>query len=199
MARRQQMLNCARKMLRTTSLADLSLADVAERAKVSKGSAYFFYEDVNALCAALITVIDEELQAVLREPLGNTVSSWQEIVSLLIERGCEFLDQDFAACQLIVGKDAAPALKLIDRANDVVLGRIVDEQIASRFELPPMPDRPKLFFRALELADVMLCLSMIEHGRITKEYAQEGARAAIAYLGTYLPLKLPARKAESTG
>jgi AcrR family transcriptional regulator len=195
MARRQQMLNTARKMLQTTRLADLSLGDIAKRAKVGRGSAYFFYEDVNSLCAALIGVVDGELQAVLREPLGKAPGSWQEIVNLLIDRGCEFLDKDFAACQLLVGRDAPPALKLIDRANDVVLGRIIDEQIASRFELPPMPDRPKLFFRALELVDVMLCLSMIEHGRLTKEYIQEASRAAIAYLGTYLPPKLPTRKA----
>jgi AcrR family transcriptional regulator len=191
LARRQLLLNSARKMLRTTRLADLSLGDVAKRAKVPKGSAYFFYEDINALCASLVGLMDEELQAVLREPLPPTMNSWQEIFTLLIERGCNFLENDPAASQLIVGMDATPSLKLIDRANDVVLGRIVDEQLASKFELPPMLDRPKLFFRALELADVMLCLSMIEHGRITKEYADEGCRAGLAYLGTYLPQKLP--------
>jgi AcrR family transcriptional regulator len=190
-ARRQILLNSARKMLRTTRLAELSLGDVARRAKVPKGSAYFFYKDITALCASLVGLIDEELQAALREPLPPTMNSWQEIFSLLIERGCNFLQNDPAASQLIVGMDATPSLKLIDRANDVVLGRIVDEQLASKFELPQMVDRPKLFFRALELADVMLCLSMIEHGRITKEYADEGSRAGLAYLGTYLPDKLP--------
>jgi AcrR family transcriptional regulator len=196
LARRQLLLNTARKMLRTTRLADLSLGEVAKRAKVAKGSAYFFYDDVNALCASLKALIDAEFQAVFRAPLTESVSSWQQVVRLLFYRGIEFLQNDRAACQLAIGVDASQALKRMDRANDLVLGRIIDEQISTYFELPLMPDRPKLFFRALELTDVMLSLSMIEHGKITPEYVEEGYRAAIAYLQTYIPEKAPLRRSE---
>jgi AcrR family transcriptional regulator len=195
-ARRQLLLKSARKMLRTTPLADLSLGEVAKRANVPKGSAYFFYDDINALCASLVVLLDEELQAILREPLTEKVNSWQEIVVLLLKRGSEFLQNDTAACQLLIGKDAAPALKLIDRANDVVLGRILEEQVTCKFQLPAIPDRPKLFFRAVGLADLMFCLSMIEYGKITKEYADEGCRAAVAYLGTYFAESLPKRDSD---
>jgi AcrR family transcriptional regulator len=194
LARRQLLLKSARKMLRTTPLADLSLGEVAKRAKVPKGSAYFFYEDINALCASLVVVLDLELQAVLREPLREKINSWEDIVIILMKRGGKFLQDDPAACQLLIGKDAPPSLKLIDRANDVVLGRVVEEHIASRFELPDMPDRPKLFFRAVAVADLMFSLSMIEYGKITKEYADEGCRAAVAYLGSYIPRSLPVKE-----
>jgi len=197
-ARRQLLLNTARKLLRTTRLADLSLGEIAKRAKVAKGSAYFFYDDFNALCVSLKALIDQELQDVLRAPLNESVSSWQHIVRLLFDRGIAFLQEDPAACQLAVGVDASPALKLMDRANDVALGRIIDEHISAHFQLPLMPDRPKLFFRALELADVMLSLSMIEHGKITPGYVEEGRRAAIAYLKTYIPDELPPRRLDST-
>jgi AcrR family transcriptional regulator len=189
-ARRQLLLNTARKMLRTTRLGELSLGEVARRAKVGKGSAYFFYDDVNALCASLKQLIDNELQEVLRAPLTQSVSSWQEVIRLLMHRGIAFLESDLAACQLSIGVDASPALKLMDRANDAALGRIFDEQISQQFVLPIIPDRPKLFYRALELADVMLSLSMIEHGKITPEYVEEGCRAALAYLRIYIPEKL---------
>jgi AcrR family transcriptional regulator len=197
MARRQLLLNTARRMLRTTRLADLSLGEVARRAKVAKGSAYFFYEDVNALLASLAGVIDKELQEVLREPVSGRVTSWQDIFRLMFERGVAFLESDPAACQLTIGVDTTPALKLLDRTNDIALARIFDEQISWVFELPPIPDRPKLFFRAVELADVMLCLSMVEHGRISREYVEEATRAAIAYLQTYIPPKLPRRSSET--
>ncbi len=195
-ARRQLLLNTAWKMLRTTRLADLSLGEVARRAKVGKGSAYFFYDDVNALCASLKGLIDSEFQEVLRAPLTQSVSSWQEVVRLLYHRGIAFLEDDPAACQLAIGVDASPALKLMDRANDAVLGRIFDEQISQRFVLPIIPDRPKLFFRALELTDMMLSISMLERGKITPEYIEEGYRAAIAYLQIYIPEKLPRKKSE---
>jgi AcrR family transcriptional regulator len=192
-ARRQLLLKTARSMLRTTPLADLSLGEVAKRAQVAKGSAYFFYNDINTLCANLVVVIDEELQAALREPLRDEAHTWQETMIVLFKRGCEFVQNDPVACQLLVGQHASPALKLIDRANDVILGRILEEHLASRFELPAMLDRPKLFFRAIELVDLMLSLSVIEHRKITKEYVDEGCRAAIAYLGTYFGESLPKR------
>ena len=193
-ARRQLLLSTARKMLRTTRLAELSLGEVARRAKVGKGSAYFFYEDVNALCASLKGLIDEEFQEALRAPLAQTVSSWQEVVRLLVYVGVAFLENDPAARQLAIGVDASPALKLMDRANDAVIGRVIDQQISQRFVLPLIPDRPKLFYRALELTDVMLSLSMMEHGKITPEYAEEGCRAALAYLRIYIPDDLPRRQ-----
>jgi AcrR family transcriptional regulator len=196
-ARRQLLLNTARKMLRTTRLEELSLGEVARRAKVGKGSAYFFYDDVNALCASLKQLIDNEMKEILGAPLTQSVSSWQEIIRLLMLRGIAFLESDPAACQLSIGVDASPALKLMDRANDAAAGRILDEQISQQFVLPIIPDRPKLFYRALELADVMLSLSMIEHGKITPEYVEEGCRAALAYLQIYIPEKLRRRPTEA--
>lgn len=185
-------------MLHTTRLGQLSLGEIARRAKVPKGSAYFFYEDVNALCTSLKSLVDEEMLAIFGAPITQPVRSWQEIVRLLYERGVAFLERDPAACQLAIGADTTPALKLMDRANDVVAGRILDQQISKHFELPSMPDRPKLFFRALELTDVMLTLSMLEHGKMTREYIDEGYRAAIAYLQTYIPEKLASRGASTS-
>lgn len=195
-ARRQLLLNTARKMLRTTRLAELSLGEVARRAKVAKGSAYFFCDDVNALCASLKGLIDNELRRILRAPVIQSVSSWQEVIRVLYDRGIAFLENDPAACQLAIGVDASAALKLMDRANDAVAGRIFDGQISQWFALPIIPDRPKLFFRALELADTMLSISMLERGKIRPEYVEEGYRAAIAYLQIYIPEKLPRKKPE---
>src|SRR5260370_3929213 len=107
-ARRQLLLNTARKMLRTTSLAELSLGEVARRAKVAKGSAYFFYDDVNALCASLKGLIDEEFQEVLGAPLTESVSSWQEVFRQVYLRGIRFLENDPAPCQLPIGAAANP-------------------------------------------------------------------------------------------
>jgi hypothetical protein len=42
----------------------------------------------------------------------------------------------------------------------------------------------------------MLSISMIERGKITPEYVEEGYRAAIAYLQIYIPEKLPRKKPE---
>jgi len=51
----------------------------------------------------------------------------------MFERGVAFLESDPAACQLTIGVDATPALKFLDRSNDIVRSRIVDEQISRVF------------------------------------------------------------------
>ena len=189
--RRKRLLASARELLRVSRLADLSLADVAKHAKVPKGSAYFFYADIDSLYASLLGIIDVELQALLRKPLRRTSYSWQDVVGELIDRGRAFFGRDAAARHLIIGVDTTPALKLRDRANDIVLGKIFEDQVSARFVLPPHESRSALFFRAVEIADLMFCLSMSEHGYVSVAYGAEAKRAAIAYLGTYFALTLP--------
>jgi len=50
------------------------------RAKVAKGSAYFFYDDVNALLRQPQGTHRGEFREVLRAPVTQNVSSWQELV-----------------------------------------------------------------------------------------------------------------------
>ena len=189
-ARRKRLLESARYLLRSTRLSELTLPAVAKHARVPKGSAYFFYEDITALYASLLAVIEEELHALLLKPLRPVANQWQNVIGELIDRGSTWYAQDAAARQLIIGVDTPPALKLHDRASDIVLGKIFEDHVASVFKLPEIAERSALFFRAVEIADLMFCLSMLEHGRVTPEYGAEAKRAAIAYLESYLPKKL---------
>ena len=53
--------------------------------------------------------------------------------------------------------------------------------------------RTAIFFRAVEIADLMFSLSMLEHGAITPAMTEEAIRAVIGYLRTHLPATLPRR------
>ena len=92
------------------------------------------------------------------------------------------------------GPKPFPELKLRDRQSDVVIGRMFEDHVSSFFELPSIPGRSEIFFRAIEIADLMFCLSMLGHGDITEEMNSEAKRAAVAYLGSYIPATLPRRK-----
>ena len=52
----------------------------------------------------------------------------------------------------------------------------------------------KCFSRAVEIADLMFGLSVLDNGMITNEMGAEAERAVIAYLGTYVPENLPRRR-----
>lgn len=191
--RRRRLLESARQLLCERDLDQISLGDVAAHAGVPKGSAYHFYADIQDLYSALLVELQEELVRVLSQPLPGRFARWQDVVTALTKRGAAFYMGNPAAGQLQIGPKTPPALKLRDRRSDIAIARLYEQHIASAFELPPIENRSRLFFRAVEIADLMFCLSMLEHGSVTKEMCREADRAASAYLATYLPAVLPTR------
>ena len=197
--RRRLLLESARALLAERDLDQLSLGDVAARAGVPKSSAYHFYADMEALYAALLAQVQEELIEVLSEPLRGHFETWQDVVSALTKRGAAFYMGNPAARQLQIGPKTPPSLKLYDRHSDIAIAQLYEEHLSSVFELPPIANLSQLFYRAVEIADLMFCLSMLEHGSLTKDMCREAVRAASAYLAAYLPASLPYRNARTPG
>lgn len=193
-ARRQQLLQAARTLLESRELDAISLGDVAAAAGVPKSSAYHFYADIKDLYASLLASMQEELQAVLEAPIRSPVRNWQHIVEILTQRGAAFFARSRASMQLQIGPKIPVDLKLRDRGNDAVLGSIHERHIDQHFELPDIPERPTVFFRAVGIADLMFMLSVLEHGRITPGMAREATLAMCAYLECKIPAELPRRK-----
>ncbi len=79
-ARRQQLMDAARTLLESHELDAISLGDVAAAAKVPKGSAYHFYDDIRDLYSALLARFAEELVVVLETPVRGKPKSWQNVV-----------------------------------------------------------------------------------------------------------------------
>ena len=197
--RRRLLLESAGALLAERDLDQLSLADVAARAGVPKSSAYHFYADMQALYAALLARVQEELIEVLSEPLSGHFATWPEVISALMKRGAAFYMGNPAARQLQIGPKTPPALKLYDRRSDIAIAQLFEQHLTSVFELPSIANRLQLFYRAVEIADLMFCLSMLEHGSLTPDMCREADRAASAYLAAYLPVTLPYRNVESPG
>jgi AcrR family transcriptional regulator len=193
-ARREKLLESARELLRTREMDDISLGDVAEHANVPKASAYHFYSNIVDIYASLVSLHDKELQVIMSGAIRNPVKSWPEIMEILLDRAAVFYFRNPSARQLLVGPKTLPQLKMRDRQNDVVIGKVFEDHITATFVVPPLPNRSEIFFRAVEIADLMFCLAMLGHGKITEEMTQEAKRGAIAYLSSYMPAKLPRRK-----
>ena len=121
------------------------------------------------------------------------------MVEILTKRGIDYYAKNPASMKLQVGPKTPPDLKLHDRTNDVALGKIYEQQIEAFFELPEFADRSTIFFRAIEIADLMFALSVLEHGQITFDMEQEANRAMCAYLGCYIPKDLPRRVKSGQG
>ena len=109
------------------------------------------------------------------------------VVEILNTRGMNYYAEHPASMKLQVGTKTPPDLKLHDRKSDVAPGTIYEQQIDVFFALPEMANRSTIFFRAIEIADLMFSLSVLEHGRITNDMEEEAKRAMCAYLECYIP------------
>jgi AcrR family transcriptional regulator len=193
-ARRKRLLDAARTLLAQRDLDELSLADVARAARIPKGSAYHYYSDIMDLYLQLLGILGEEMLADVRRPIrGSPPAQWTGIVAALVRRGARYFGSHRAAQQLLIGPKTPPQLKLRDRQSDVRIGRLFEQQIELRFVLPERRGRTAIFFRAVEIADLMFSLSMLEHRAITAKMTDEAVRAVVAYLRSYFPADLPRR------
>jgi AcrR family transcriptional regulator len=193
-ARRELLLAAARGLLEERELDEISLGDVAARAGVPKGSAYHFYEDIGDLYAALLALTEEDVLKTQGLRISEPVREWADVIRVLLRRGVAFYNTNRPHRQLQIGPKTPPELKLRDRRSDFALGGIFQQQLSAFFELPEDFNAQQVLFRAVEIADLMFSLSVLEHGLITPEMGAEAERAVIAYLGTYLPAKLPRRR-----
>lgn len=193
-ARRKRLLAAARALLSHRDLDEISLADVARAARIPKGSAYHYYGDILDLYVQLIGVLGEEMLEDVRRPIrGKAPRAWTDIVAALVRRGARYFDTHRAARQLLLSSKTPPALKLRDRQSDKRIARLFEEQIDRKFMLPARTGRTAIFFRAVEIADLMFSLSMLEHGAITMNMTHEAISAVTGYLRAHFPAALPRR------
>jgi len=191
--RRKRLLEAGRALLSERELDDISLGDVAARAGVPKGSAYHFYEDIADLYASLQAILQAELVAGQSRPIRTRVNRWQDVIMVLTQRGMRYYNNNAAARQLQIGPKTPPELKRRDRQSDLAIARLFEEHIDARFVLPVVPNRTRIFFRAVEIADLMFSLSVLEVGSVTTEMCWEARRAMTAYLESYFTSTLPSR------
>jgi AcrR family transcriptional regulator len=91
-------LDAAEQLLTERGLADLTVADVIEKAEVSRGSFYFYFESKEAVVAALLERIIEEVydaslpwmergdiapEPALREAIGASLALWRRHAPIL--------------------------------------------------------------------------------------------------------------------
>lgn len=186
LVRRQLLLEAARRMLVRSEINEINIADIAVEAGMAKSSAYHFYADANALFGELAVEMGAEMLAIMDQPVSRQ-QCWKDIYCIMFDRGIDALEADPAMTRLLLGPQTSFEIKRSDRMHDRILARAVIDQIQQQFRLPELGDVELLFYRAIEVLDLFLSLSVQEDGFITSEARQEALRASTAYLTIYLP------------
>lgn len=192
--RRKQLLDAAEELLKTTPVEELSFKQVSEKAGVPEGSAYHFFANRYDLLAALATQVAEQFGNTYRKPIpGNRISSWHDLADVMVDRAVRMYRSNPAATQIWLSGRTPAQVRLADHVSDKSISGVMHEVFDGLFVLPELPERYDPFFFFLELCDVPLSISVIEHGRITDEMIEEAKRVGKGYLSTYLPPVLERR------
>jgi len=195
--RREALLASARELLGQHDSSQITLAEIAAHAAVPKSSAYHFYTDALGLYVELVAILDGELQQLMRQPLPR-VESWEAAMGVIIDRAATFFEDNPAAQQLMLSSQTPPLIKRYSRRADMETSRLIEELIEAQFVLPDIPERGRIFFHAIEAADLMFGLSLFESGALLRAMVDEAKRMSCAYLALYLPRYLP-RRSEALG
>ena len=193
--RRMQLLGAAEELLKTTPVEELSFKQILEKAGVPEGSAYHFFANRYDLLAALAKQVAEQFGTGFRDVTpSKKFVSWHDLADALVDRAVQMYRSNPAATQIWLSGRTPAQVRLADHVGDAAISGVIHDIFDEIFVLPELPSRYDPFFFFLELCDVPLSLSVIEHGKISDEMIEEAKRAGKGYLATYLPPILEKRK-----
>ena len=190
--RRQRLLGSAASLLARREIAEISLEDIARDADIPVTSAYHFYPDKHRLLTALAARYGEAFERIVLKPLpAAQIERWEDVIARLIDRAVRYYRDNPAARKLLIDGKTPSDIKLADRIHDRAIGALLEAAIARHFVLPEFPERPDVFYHAVEIVDVLLQVSVIRFGRITPTMVRHARIGSVAYLREFLPSALP--------
>ncbi|WAP67622.1 TetR/AcrR family transcriptional regulator [Jiella pelagia] len=186
------LLDATETLLSVHSDEDVSLAEIAEAAKVPLASVYHFFPNRNAAFVALANRFNEEIYRLSITPLTDPEpQSWQDMLDMKHARAAAFQNSRPAALRLFLGAGVSVAVRNADFSGNRRIAISRARMFAAYFHMPVIPD----FVTHLEVAgaglDGIWAMSYGKHGRITDELRCEATAASIAYLRRFLPEILP--------
>jgi AcrR family transcriptional regulator len=151
-ARREAILDAAQDLVATEGYHGLRMDAVAEAVELSKGTLYLYFENKDALCAAVATRLIDTLIPSIQGRMANT-STGLDAVRQLLETYCEFTQDKpqhfrFALAWLSAGErmdDSSEAFQIyrgrVDHMLSLVVSALVRGQAdgSIRKDIEPLP------------------------------------------------------------
>jgi AcrR family transcriptional regulator len=185
--RREQLLQASYDLLCERAVEDVSFRDIADKAGIPEGSAYHFFANRYDVYSALAKKLsDLFIEAHLRPVPPIKCKNWRSLAEHLVDVGVRVYKENPPARQLLIGGKTPPEVKQADRLNDRSVGTVMYEVFSRHVDLPDTREVHDAFYYFIEITDLILTLSMIEHGTITPRMVREAKRAGTGYLSNFL-------------
>ena len=190
--RRQKLLAAAKELSATRPIAEITLADVCDKAGIPRASAYHFFPNVSAIFLALRYLNTSEIITKLETVDVAKYSRWQDYLSGLIEAGVEAIQTDPTVARLIYETNT-PAFENNQFGSEVEkqITRMIYDKLAAQYKMPAFDSIQKQMLVGYGIINGVLQLAYRSEGKISDTYRREATSALIAYLRSYLPENLP--------
>ena len=186
--RHEAILDAARRLLATTDLENVGLADVAAEAGIPASSVHYLFPTTAELFRMLAHRVRDELVArsdrrigILRRP------TWQASLAAGLRDTRDAFCADRAVMELILGPRPHRDLMISDAATNDAIAASIIARLHHEFVMPEIPDLAAKVSTALSLSDALWSRAYVETGTIGDAAFEEATRAAIAYLRSFLP------------
>jgi AcrR family transcriptional regulator len=183
MARYQHLLDAAEALLARDGSGALTIQALAREAGVPMASVYHYFPSAPAVSVALSERYMAGFHELAAQPIeGFEAMTWEEVVTILVQRGVAFYRAHPYAQTLVLGSDHSWHIRRADLDNNRAMVAGIATLITDK--LPPIPPEPlaEAVFIGIGLADAVFSLSIAEHGHITDAYAEEAATAICGYM-----------------
>ena len=188
------LLDAADALLRDRDINDISLYDVAHAADVPPTSVYHFFPTKESIFVGLAERYLQIMHAALEAPIDHeSLEHWRDLVALRYYRVVDYFNGSQNALKLFLGLALHSDVRRLDFQDIDSLAARTHQLMDQFFEMPYVRDPAFKFSIAVSIYDGIWAASYARHGYITPKYAQEGLRAALAYLSTFLPATIALR------
>ena len=195
-ARRENLLDAACQLLTEKTVEEVSFKDIYERAEVPPGSAYHFFENLEAVHVGLMERFGQKFLSTLTTPFKpEETNTWCDLVDTLTIRAADYYAENPVARQVYMG--ATLPQGTITKEN-LAIGKVVEELFSEHFKLPEIKNQSLVFTLYPKLVNQVFAVSVTNHGTITPDLMEEATTVGKGYLKMYLPEKLPKRIRHTT-
>lgn len=185
------LLDVTEQLLAEHTDTEVTLAMIAHRAAVPLPSVYHFFPNRNAIYVELAHRFHQELAELSTTRISPSPDRWQTFLLTRQSRGRDYLNARPAALRLFMGAGVSAEVRSLDLRGNSSLAHVRANELRRRFVCTGLDGLVDWLAVSIGVMDGVWMLSYAEHGRITDHFLQEGWRASVAYLRTYLPEDLP--------
>jgi AcrR family transcriptional regulator len=188
------MLDAAEALLSEHELDMIGYYEIVKRAGMPAASAYHFFPTKSAIFMALAERYFEHFISEATKVPRKSWPHWQDLLATMHRNAADYYNDHKAAMKLILGAQPFLEVQQADSSTNKKISAQIQQVLRTMYELPFIRDAERRFLVAIAISDGIWRLSFSEFGYITPEYEAEGVRAVVAYMRTFLPEHLEARK-----